>query len=237
MARGFWERTFFSLVTAAVISGCASAKPNRMADPGPVAYPIAYTTYGDPQPLSDSQLREIKSVVAEAGQKFGKVWFLLVESNHRGLYSVGVYFQAPSTAGRIRRGRMIQVNNEIPIDQRREVVERLGGKWPVVWEYVQVIAGGNAGNSSKPPKEIDLPFFPPKRFTEVQILKMVDVARAANAQGESATMPVRRIEILRGEIGVYFGWQVGPLNGRGTFVNLKQDGDRFDVTETGTWVS
>jgi hypothetical protein len=225
-----------ALALMASAGGCAANKPPPATQPMALDVPIVYSSYFGPQRLNDAQRREIKAVISEA--KAGEPWFVYVRYSRGGTYRVSAYSRPTAKQGFARRGKVVFVDNDISLNERRQIVRQLGAEWPAPQPYLQLST--RPSDQMLTPAEVDLPFSPPDGISDGELIKVVDAARTAATKNDStaADMPVCNIEVGKdGTVRVFFGWQAGGLNGRGVFVELKREGAGFAEPSVGMWVS
>lgn len=237
--RGYGIAIALAFSLSASICGCAAKKGAPAREAAARTEAVVYSAYDEPDRLTVAERGEIDSVIAEAGAKAGKVWFIYVRYHRDGIYRVSVYFQ-PVVAGdsRVRHGEAISLDNTIPIERRREVLRRVGAAFPVVYPYVQVSESGDRAGAT--PAESALPFAAPEALRYEELVRVVDVARAAAVQKDAAAakMPISGIDCATdGHVSVVFGWLAGPLDGQGIFVELRRKGADFEMESVGNWVS
>jgi hypothetical protein len=208
---------------------------------------VRYAPHGAPEPLSAERKRKILEFAMEGAPADRAVWFMLVLSNHETGYAAIVYFVPDSTTPRLRRGRCAYVTEHR--EWLKKLPEELKAKLRVprreLPSYVQVSPAEAPFDDRVTIPNANLMPFDPSGWTEGQVarlddgelVELVDLARAAF--GASKDDPIHAIQMDEGIIRVESGWQVGPLEGAGKFVEFrrKAGGGFQQVGGVGDWVS
>src|SRR5688572_22407574 len=78
---------------ATAIGGCAAKDAPPARQPAALDVPIVYSSYFQPERLTEAQRGEINAVIADTKLKAGKPWFVYVRYSREGTYRVSAYFR------------------------------------------------------------------------------------------------------------------------------------------------
>lgn len=210
------------------------------------------------QPLTQTQIDEIRSSAEPLAPAGEEAWFILVRRNQlRGeklQYAITVYYTPEEQTERIRRGHRTSFDPQVQkfIDVMTKSLGGTASSQPRAKRlspYCQVsLADQPFGEDLKTPSGTLLPFPAPTGFTDDEIIAIVDFIRTSPARASAPSMrlslskfdgtaPIISIGRNQDYIEVKTGVLEGPLCGIGTFVRFIKTEDGFEVVAVGQWVS
>ncbi len=203
----------------------------------------------DPEPLDQNQLDMLSRLVCLTNPNY--VWFTRVLYHRRGTLRATIYFLPDSSSQRIKKGKATYFDSTyftLPkeyLDEQK--IDPNNVFSPEYYEYVQVLPRYYSPSPGQiPTTDYLLPFSLSGKFTEQEIIEIVDFVRSDNINktrfGESDfridnQLPIMWIRKENEIIKIKTGTLEGPQMGAGEEIYLQKLGDGYTVTKCFWWVS
>lgn len=173
-------------------AGASATTPATSPGTSVAAISIIYADTSQPDPLSESDMREILAYTYVANHAKQPVWYIHVHSSRtasgeRAPRRVTVFLTPEQTTPRLQRGYMLEAN----LQSLREPRQNAKGR-DDLHEYVRVSPPSQALGS-----KLDLPTLPtwpfdrPKGFSDQEIIEIVDLVRTTAAELSAKTASAR----------------------------------------------
>lgn len=220
--------------------------------------PVVNTGRFIESPLSDDQIREILAEAEPITPQGTRVWFLRARRNqsYNGMldYLVTVYFTPNRRSERIRYGACCTidstitryVNSWLRASEKDELVPVIDRN---LWTYCQVSSADAPFDESLDiPEGSLLPFTPPDKMTDAELIELVDFVRSGpnlevppNVFGGidkvDGNAPIRLIMKTDEGYEVHTGTLEGPLSGMGQCITCIRTDHGLKLKTLGRWAS